>query len=85
MTYEIFITAYARRQLKKLPINIARDIRCALDFLAKNPFADSIDVKKLHGRGGYRLRVGNYRVIYELENSKLIIHILEVAHRKDIY
>ncbi len=85
MTYEIFITPYARRQLKKLPMDIGRDIRHALDFLAKDPFASKNDVKKLQWRDGYRLRVGKYRVIYELENNKLIIHVLEVAHRKDIY
>lgn len=53
--------------------------------LAKNPFADDADVKKLQGRSGYRLRVGSYQVIYELENNKLIIQVLEIAHRKDIY
>lgn len=85
MPYEIFITPYARRQLKKLPVNVGSDIRLALDFLSKDPFADDVNVKKLQGRGGYRLRIGNYRVIYELENKKLIIYVLEVAHRKDIY
>ncbi|MEQ1790055.1 MAG: type II toxin-antitoxin system RelE/ParE family toxin, partial [Rickettsiales bacterium] len=75
----------ARRQLKKLPMNVGRDIRYSLDSLAKNPFADGADVKKLKGRDGYRLRVGNYRVIYEIESNKLIIHVLEVADRKDIY
>ncbi len=85
MAYEIFITPYARRQFKKLSVKVGRDIRHALDILAENPFANSNDVKKLKGRDGYRLRVGNYRIIYELENDKLIIHVLEVGHRKDVY
>ena len=71
--------------MKKLPASLQQSIRSNLDCLAENPFANDADVKKLQGPSGYRLRVGNYRVIYELENRKLIIQVLEIAHRKDIY
>lgn len=83
--YEIFITPYARRQLKKLPAKAVKEIRSSLEYLAQDPYEASNDVKKLQGRSGYRLRVGDYRVIYELENKRLIIQVLEIAHRKDIY
>jgi mRNA interferase RelE/StbE len=43
------------------------------------------DIKKLQDREGYRLRVGDYRVIYRLYNKELILELLEVGHRKNIY
>ena len=85
MSYIIFITPSARRQLKKFPAEVIREIRLGLDILAIDPYRDEVDVKKLQGRNGFRLRVGKYRVIYELENRKLIIQVMEIAHRKDIY
>jgi mRNA interferase RelE/StbE len=42
-------------------------------------------VKKLKGRDGYRIRVGNYRIIYEVYDDQLIIDIIAIGHRKDIY
>jgi len=41
--------------------------------------------KKLKGRAGYRLRIGDYRVIYEIEDNILRVIVIDVGHRKDIY
>jgi mRNA interferase RelE/StbE len=41
--------------------------------------------KKLKGRDGYRVRVGNYRIIYDIFDSELIVDIITLGHRKDIY
>ena len=51
--------------------------------LADNP--RPIGYRKLKGRKGYRIRVGNYRIIYDIFDSKLIIVVIELGHRKDIY
>ncbi|TAE38673.1 MAG: hypothetical protein EAY66_03650 [Sphingobacteriales bacterium] len=41
--------------------------------------------KKLNGREGYRIRTGNYRIIYNIFNSELLIDIIILGHRKDVY
>ena len=51
--------------------------------LADNPCPQGF--KKLVGRDGYRIRIGNYRVIYEIFDSELLIDVIAVGHRKDIY
>lgn len=85
MSYQIEITPSARRQFKRLPADVQKKIRNKLDALAFDPFAASMDVKKLAGREGYRLRVGDYRVIYTLENNLLVIVVLAVGNRREIY
>lgn len=85
MTYALEITATARKQMKKLPAAVRARIREKLDALCIDPFSAALDVKKLQGRGGYRLRIGDYRAIYELENNRLILRLLEVGHRREIY
>lgn len=58
MTYTLYITPAAYRQLKKLEGDVQAMIRRKLDGLCENPRSDVFDVKKLQGREGYRLRVG---------------------------
>ncbi len=62
--------------------NRARLIREKLDQLAQDPYARNINVTKLQGRPGYRLRVGDWRVIYELEDDRLVILVLKIAHQE---
>lgn len=82
--YSIRYTSSAVKVLKKAPVETARRIRGALEQLAVNPF-ESPSVKKLTGRDGYRLRVGNWRVLYVLENDVLVILVLEIGDRKEVY
>lgn len=73
-------SSFARRQLKKLPVQAQAEIESAVaDFAATNRG----DVKKLQGRDGYRLRVGVYRVIMDLNGA--VLTILAVGDRKNIY
>lgn len=85
MKYELQITTTARRQLKKLEDKTQKAIRKKLDELCDDQPTSSLDIKKLKGREGYRLRVGDYRVIYRLHNDKLIVEVMEVGHRREIY
>ena len=68
-----------------MPHAAARLIREKLDLLAQDPHARNPNVTRLQGRPAYRLRVGNWRVIYELENDRLLILILKVARRGEVY
>ncbi|MEO7838661.1 MAG: type II toxin-antitoxin system RelE/ParE family toxin [Anaerolineales bacterium] len=53
--------------------------------MASNPYADHPNAKKLQGRDGYRLRVGDWQVIYEIQNDQLVILVLRVAPRGEVY
>lgn len=81
--YTIFLTKKTQKQLDSLPDNIVNPIITAISELENNPRPNGC--KKLKGRDGYRIRIGNYRVIYEIFDDKLIIDVIAVGHRKDIY
>ena len=68
-----------------MPRNTARLIREKLELLASDPKANHPNIKKLHNRAGYRLRVGDWRVIYEIQNDRLVILVLKIAPRGEVY
>ncbi len=82
-TYNITISRMAQKQLDKLPDNIADRLIDAIYALAENP--RPVGYKKLKGRNGCRIRVGDYRIIYEIFDNLLLITIIALGHRKDIY
>ena len=71
----------ALRELEKLESSLARRILKKVDELSDNPF--SKDIKRLKGCNDFRLRIGDYRVIFVIEKNR--IQILKVGHRKNIY
>ncbi|MDB5089195.1 MAG: type toxin-antitoxin system RelE/ParE family toxin [Mucilaginibacter sp.] len=81
--YRITISSLAQKQLNKLQDNIVKRLIEAIYKLAENP--RPIGYKKLKGREGCRIRVGDYRIIYEIFNGKLLIEVVALGHRKDIY
>ena len=83
--YHILLAKQADRALRKMPRNTAQLIRQKLEQLAEDPFARNPNVTRLQGRPGYRLRVGDWRVIYEVEDDRLIILVLRVAPRRGVY
>ena len=68
-----------------MPHNLALLMREKLDEIARDPHAQHPNVTKLQNRSGYRLRVGDWRIIYELENDRLVILVLKIATRGEIY
>lgn len=82
--FAIIFSSQARQSLRKLPLNIQKKMREKISLLSFNPRPSGI--KAIKGKKGlFRLRVGDYRVIYKIENQLLIITIIEVGHRKEIY
>ncbi len=81
--YSVRLTKKAAKQLDKLSDQIASPILDAITQLASNPRPQGH--KKLKGRNAYRIRQGNYRVIYEIIDQQLIITIIAIGHRKDVY
>lgn len=64
---------------------MVKTIREKLEGIATDPYAEHPNAKKLQGREGYRLRVGDWRVIYEIQNDQLVILVLKVAPRGEVY
>ena len=83
--YRILFAKQADKALRKMPRNTAQSVREKLDQLAEDPFARNLNVTRLQGRPGYRLRVGDWRVIYEIEHDQLIILVLRIAPRGGVY
>jgi len=81
--YEVVVGKQALKQLEKIPLIYYKKIKSALISLASDPRPQGY--LKLKARDGYRIRVGNYRIIYEIQDDKLIVLIITIAHRKDVY
>lgn len=85
MKYRIEFTRKALKNLSKIPQNYQALILAKIELLSENPF-ESQNVKNLKGENDYyRLRVADFRVIFQLINKDLIILIIDHNHRKDIY
>jgi len=83
--YSIEISRAAAKALRTIPRNVAVLIRSKIDMLAADPFAANNNVKMLKGSDDYRLRVGDWRIVYSLENDALIIKIVRIAPRGGVY
>jgi len=81
--YTAVLSKKAQKQLDKLSDTIAQPIIEAIIELEENPRPSGY--KKLKGRDGYRIRTGNYRIIYDIFDTELIVDIITLGHRKDIY
>jgi len=81
--YQLIIDHYAQKQLGKIPPPHFNRIVKAINDLASIP--RPAGCKKLTARSGFRIRIGDYRVIYNIEDKVLKIFIIEIGHRKDIY
>lgn len=81
--YEVLLTSKAEKQLDKLSKNIVKPILHAIFSLADDP--RPAGYKKLKGRQAFRIRIQNYRVIYEIKDNVLLVEVIAIGHRKDIY
>ena len=83
--YQVIYRKAAAKGLMKMPIGARLKMKDAFSALSDNPDSKDLDVKKLIGRDGYRLRVGQWRAIYRLDNDKLILLVVDTGSRGDIY
>jgi mRNA interferase RelE/StbE len=83
-SYKIKWKNSAYKELQKLPRPMIAKVAAAVSDLSNDPFPHG--VKKLVGSEySYRIRIGDYRVVYEVFENRLIIEIVRVRHRKDVY
>jgi len=81
--YQVLIGKQAQKQLEKIPEPDYSRVKNSINDLENNPRPKGC--KKLKGRSGYRIRQGNYRIIYDINDNVLTVIVLETGHRKDIY
>ena len=81
--YRIEIRRSVLKDLDSFPNKDVRRILSSIESLAENPRPPQC--RKLSAEDKYRLRVGVYRILYSIEDDKLIVYVVKVAHRKDIY
>ena len=81
--YILLYSPTAMKALEKLDKSVKERILIALERLRIRP--ESCDIKKLVGMPGFRFRVGDYRVIFDIEKDNLQILVLRIGHRKNIY
>jgi len=81
--YSLSFSKQALKELEKINEPFYSNIKNAIIKLTDDPRPQGY--KKLKGRDGYRIRVGNYRVIYDIFDAQLIVDIITLGHRKDIY
>jgi mRNA interferase RelE/StbE len=81
--YKIEIKKSAVKELNNLPINELKKIVQKIQNLADNPRPSGC--KKLTGEEKYRIRSGNYRILYIIEDNILIIYIVKIGHRREVY
>ncbi len=83
MSYEVLILRRAQKELANLPKADYERVRDAMAALAENP--RPVGCKKLVGREGWRIRSGDYRTIYEIDDAQQTVTVLHIGHRRDIY
>jgi len=83
MKYEIKLKSSIKKQLKRIDKKQAERILVKIYLLAENPYPNGVE--KLTGQKAFRIRIGDYRVIYEVHNKQLLVQVIRAQHRKDVY
>lgn len=84
MTYRIDLAPAAVRHLRKLDHTARRRVQAAIELLSVEPRPNGAR-RLVGGEGEWRVRTGNYRIVYEIHDSKLLVLVIAIGHRRDIY
>jgi mRNA interferase RelE/StbE len=86
MSWQLRFKKSAFAELQRLPLDVQKRIDDALQILIFNPYNRALNIKKLKGYDNlFRLRTGDYRVLYEISKDILTVIVIRVGHRKDVY
>ena len=83
MSHQVILSKSVRRQIEALPIAIQERIIDTIRLLVDDPYPQG--AKKLHARTGRCIRIGEYRIIYDINDDESTITLLKVGHRRDMY
>ena len=82
--YLIDYTKLAIKTMAAMPRNVREMVKSKIEALARDPFG-AANVKQLVGEPGYRLRVGDWRVIYDVDSGRLVVRVLKIGPRGGVY
>ena len=84
--YRVEFVKSARKEFERLPVKIRSKAVDALWLLAQNPHSELLKVKELKGREKlYRIRIGDYRILYQVHDERLIVLVIKVGNRREVY
>lgn len=83
--FKIVFSKQAKKKIIKIPKKLALSIRKKINEIAKAPFNKNANVEKLQGVEGYRLRMGNWRVIYQVKEKEITIIVVKIETRGGVY
>ena len=84
MTYEVALAPAAARQLRKVDPQVRRRLQAAIELLATEPRPPAA-TPLVGGAGEWRVRTGDYRIVYEIQEERLLVLVLSAGHRREIY
>ena len=84
MSYRVTLASAAARQLRKHDPQVRRRIQAALELLAVDPRPPAA-TRLVGGAGEWRVRTGDSRIIYEINDDELLVLVLRIGHRRDVY
>lgn len=85
MTYTVEISTSAAKSIAKLEKNTRLRVIGAIELLAVDPRPPGVKLLRGGDHGRWRARVGDYRIVYTIEDDRLIVLVLRVAHRREVY
>jgi len=87
MSYRLLLHKSVTKFLERCPTKQRQDIKQKLELLKQNPYANTqLDIKSMQGYESlYRLRIGQYRLVYQIKQDELIVFVLKAGNRGDIY
>ncbi len=84
--YTVEFVRSSRKEFEKLSLRTRERVLEALAFLTVNPHSELLKVKKLKGASDlFRIRIGDYRLIYEVREEKLVVLVIKIGHRREVY
>ncbi len=83
MSYEVELLPVAAREIRKLAPEAQRRVQAVIELLRENPRPPA--ARKLTGRVEWRVRTGDYRVLYRIEDDRLLIVVVSAGHRREVY
>ena len=84
MIYEVSLTPAAARQLRKFDPQVRRRVQAAIELLATEPRPPAA-TRLVGGKGEWRVRTGDYRIVYEIVDEQLLVLVLTGGHRREVY
>jgi mRNA interferase RelE/StbE len=85
LSYRLEFKRSAVKELARLDRTVQVIVKEKLELLCANPRALAANVKRLTGAGLYRLRVGSYRVVFHKDDARIVILVVRIGHRREVY